>query len=99
MRRTRILLLYRRRESYWGVDPNCADSLSSGLQNSILFLEDALLGLGLHVKAVEVIDNNAIDREVTLYQPTQVIIEALWCVDTKIDVLKRLHPEIHWSVR
>lgn len=51
------------------------------------------------VNLVEVIDNNDIDREVTKYKPDIVIIEALWVVPEKFDVLKKLHPKVKWVVR
>lgn len=97
MRRQRILFLNRRRNHYWG--HRDGSELSSGLKNSVTFIIDMMLGLGLHAKMVEVPDNNAIDREVTLYKPSHVVIEALWVTVDKIDILKRLHPEVHWIVR
>jgi hypothetical protein len=35
---------------------------------------------------------------VAQYRPTDVIIEALWVVPEKFDVLKRLHPSVRWIV-
>jgi hypothetical protein len=37
---------------------------------------------------VVVLDNNEIDKYVTKYKPTHVIIEALWVVPTKFHILK-----------
>jgi len=51
------------------------------------------------VKLVQVIDNNSIDREVHLYKPTHVIIEALWCQPDKFTILQKLHPTVKWIVR
>jgi hypothetical protein len=53
----------------------------------------------MEIDIVEVVDNNSIDREVTRFKPDVVIIEALWVVPEKFDVLKRLHPKIKWCVR
>ena len=50
-------------------------------------------------KVVQVIDNNDIDREVTKYRPTHVIIEALWVVPSKFAVLTKLHPNVKWIIR
>jgi len=54
---------------------------------------------GVDCKVVGVQDNNCIDREVTEYKPTHVIIEALWVVPEKFEVLTRLHPKVEWLVR
>ncbi len=54
---------------------------------------------GRKAALVEVNDNNDIDREVTIFKPDTVIIEALWVVPSKFDVLRRLHPHIHWIIR
>jgi hypothetical protein len=48
---------------------------------------------------VVVNDNNDIDREVTLHKPTHVIIEALWVVPSKFEVLSKLHPNVKWVIR
>ena len=40
-----------------------------------------------------------IDREVAQFKPDTVIIEALWVVPEKFDVLKKLHPTVRWIVR
>lgn len=54
---------------------------------------------GVTAKLVDVVDNNAIDREVTWYNPTHVIIEALWVTPEKFKVLQKLHPKVKWIVR
>jgi hypothetical protein len=75
-------------------------ALSSGLFNSAKFVVDMLnTKLGIEAKLVQVVDNNSIDKEVTEYNPTHVIIEALWVVPEKFDVLLKLHPERKWIVR
>src|SRR5579859_1853438 len=94
MSRNRLLFVMKRRCGYWG-----GHDLSSGLKNSVRFIVDMLVSLGIEAKAVEVVDNNGIDREVTAYQPTHVIIEALFVLPSKFDVLKPLHPQVKWIVR
>jgi glycosyltransferase involved in cell wall biosynthesis len=54
---------------------------------------------GVHAKLVEATDNNDIDGLVTEFRPDVVIIEALWVVPEKFDVLKQLHPGVRWIVR
>jgi hypothetical protein len=54
---------------------------------------------GVAAKLSQVTDNNDIDREVTAYKPTDVIIEALWVVPEKFDILQNLHPTVKWIVR
>lgn len=73
--------------------------VSSGLRNSASFVVDMLNQNGTESKLVEVVDNNAIDREVKEYRPTHVIIEAFWVVPEKFEVLQRLHPYVKWIIR
>lgn len=94
---TRVLFVLKRRTQAYGGE--YAGSLSSGLANSVRFVVDMLTAQGVEAEAVEVIDNNAIDREVTRYRPTHCIIEALWVVPEKFRVLKQLHPAVRWTVR
>lgn len=98
-RRSRVLFICKRRHGYWGPGEHFAAELSSGLSNSVSFLVDMLAGLGVAAKAVDVADNNSIDREVTAYRATHAIIEALWVVPEKLDVLSKLHPRVQWIVR
>jgi hypothetical protein len=86
----KILFICKNNESYGSYNKK-----SSGLINSVKFVVDALPDA--HV--VQVVDNNCIDRVVTEYKPDTVIIEALWVVPEKFDVLKRLHPNVRWIVR
>jgi len=74
-------------------------SALSGLFNSALFVVDMLRDSHVDAKFVSVHDNNDIDREVTQYQPDIVVIEALWVVPSKFDVLISLHPGVQWVIR
>jgi hypothetical protein len=71
----------------------------SGLYTSAKLVSDALNHAGIPSKIVCVTDNNNIDKEVFDYKPTVVIIEALWVVPEKFDILKKLHPHVRWVVR
>lgn len=73
--------------------------LSSGLLNSASFVIDMLGESDIESKLVQVQDNNCIDREVTLYKPTHVILEAYWCVPEKFAILTKLHPTVKWIIR
>lgn len=73
--------------------------MSSGLHNSAQFVSQMLTKNGVDSKVVVVIDNNDIDREVYNYKPTHVVIEALWVVPEKFEILKKLHPNVRWIVR
>jgi hypothetical protein len=100
--RDRLLFILKERESYWGGSPiECPVPSygSSGLTNSVSFIIEMLEQNGIEAKMVQVADNNAIDREVTAYRPTHVVIEAYWVVPEKFDVLKPLHPMVQWIVR
>jgi hypothetical protein len=71
---------------------------SSGLYNSTRFIAEGLAARGVHSKIIELNDNNDIDREVTAFKPDVVVIEALWVVPEKFDILQKLHPNVSWCV-
>lgn len=73
--------------------------LSSGLFNSANFVSEMLNENGIESKIIQVIDNNDIDREVAKFKPTHVMIEALWVVPEKFNILKKLHPNVKWIIR
>jgi hypothetical protein len=79
--------------------PDWPWGLSSGLLNSVLFVTDMLNAAGIASRMVQVVDGNRIDREVKKYQPTDVILEALWCPPSKLAELARLYPRVRWFVR
>lgn len=102
---SKILFILKRREV---TDPITGvyshGGLSSGLLNSARMIKEMLdmFGIGgktCETKLVQVIDNNDIDREVTLFKPDIVIIEAIWVVPEKFDVLNKLHPNVKWIIR
>ena len=72
---------------------------SSGLANSVNMVCQLLERVGYTAAVEEAIDNNCIDRLVNTYRPRMVVIEALWVVPAKFDVLSRLHPHVTWFVR
>lgn len=94
----RVLFLLKRRHDY-SQEHYSNEGLTTGLYNSATFVKDILQRKSVPTKLVVVIDNNDIDREVTQFKPTHVIIEGLWVVPEKFDVLKQLHPDVKWIVR
>lgn len=92
----KILFVLKFREDY-GCKPY--SYFSSGLYWSARFVVEMLARTGIEAKLVQVIDNNDIDREVTEFRPDVVVIEALWVVPEKFDILKKLHPDVRWVVR
>lgn len=99
----RVLFILKRRHGYgaygtWSYTPD-GKPLPSGLSVSVEQMAYALDDLNIQNKVVQVIDNNCIDREVTQYKPTHVIIEAFWVVPEKFDILRKLHPTVKWIVR
>jgi hypothetical protein len=91
----RVLFIVKKGQQYSG---NYGYA-SSGLCNSATFVADMLRYHGVDAKFVQVVDNNDIDRVVTQNQPDVVVIEALWVVPEKFEVLHRLHPGVLWVVR
>lgn len=73
--------------------------ISSGLFNSVSFIVEMLKKENYKVEMVQVVDNNSIDREVTKHKPKLVIIEALWVVPEKFELLRKLHPKVTWLIR
>lgn len=102
---TKILFILKNRDIYGEYDgpslpvESGATRLSSGLLNSASFVEQMLVQAGIFCKLVHVTDNNDIDREVFAYKPTHVIIEGLWVVPEKFDILHKLHPSVKWIIR
>ena len=73
--------------------------IASGLYNSAQFVVNMLNHNGVQAKLANVVDGNAVDKEVHLYKPTHVIIEALWVTPDKLKVLTKLHPHVKWIIR
>lgn len=73
--------------------------IQSGLFNSATFVCQMLNEKGIRSELVQVIDNNSIDREVHKFKPKHVIIEALWVVPEKFEILAKLHPNVMWTIR
>ncbi len=91
-----ILFILKKNETYGF---KTTTKRSSGLWNSTRFIVEALNShCGLRAEIIEVIDNNCIDRHVKRLKPRLVVIEALWVVPEKFEVLSRLHPNIKWFV-
>lgn len=95
---SRVLFILKKRHHY-GHKHAYDLTLSSGLYNSCRFVSRLLQNEGIQSKVMIVDDNNDIDREVYQYAPTHVIVEALWVVPDKFDILKKLHPKVKWIVR
>ena len=94
----KVLFILKLRQQY-GQDTGTKLLKSAGLLNSATFIHEMLSNNGYESKLVQVVDNNAIDKEVTLYNPDVVVIEAFWVVPEKFDVLQKLHPNVKWIVR
>lgn len=95
---TKVLFILKRREDFNAVTHSHV-GLSTGLYNSAKFMDDMLVDNHVHSHLEVAIDNNCIDRLVTKYKPTHVIIEALWVVPTKFAILQKLHPTVKWIIR
>ena len=89
-----LFILKKKQSSHPGLK-----TISSGLLNSASFVNEMLVKNGFKSHIVEVKDNNDIDREVTKSKADIVIVEALWVVPSKFEVLTKLHPKVKWIVR
>jgi hypothetical protein len=94
----KVLFILKRREDFNATVHNYV-GLSTGLFNSANFMNEMLQTANVESKLVVMPDNNSIDREVTLFRPTHVIVEALWVVPTKFLILSKLHPSVTWIIR
>jgi hypothetical protein len=94
----KILFILKRREDYNAVKHSHV-GLSTGLYNSASFMNQMLLDQGFESNLEVAIDNNCIDRLVNKHNPTHVIIEALWVVPQKFNILQKLHPNVKWIIR
>jgi hypothetical protein len=94
----KVLFILKRREDF-NAKVHSHVGVSTGLYNSASFVDKMLVQAGVESKMVVVTDNNDIDREVTQYRPTHVIIEALWVVPSKFAILQKLHPSVKWIIR
>lgn len=74
-------------------------ALASGLSISVQQMVTALTQMGIDAHAVQVPDNNFIHQEVEKWKPTHVVVEGFWVVPPKFQILKAMHPKIHWVVR
>lgn len=92
----RILFVLKKRQDY---SEGKTSVMNSGLFTSANMVVRMLLKSGTPSRLAQVVDNNDIDRVVTSYKPNIVIIEALWVVPEKFEVLKKLHPNVTWVVR
>ena len=89
----RVLFIIKERNVYG------SKTKAYGLFNSCQFVANKLKEYGIESKVVQVVDNNDIDREVSLFRPTDCFIEAIWVVPSKFEVLSKLHPTVNWYVR
>ena len=92
----KILFILKQRNIY---SDGVYSNVDSGLQNSARFVNDMLVRNKVDSTLVQVVDNNEIDKYCTIHKPDVVIIEALWVVPSKFEILKKLHPNITWIVR
>lgn len=94
----KILFILKRRDDYNATVHNHI-GLSTGLYNSAKFMDNMLQDLGIESKLSVVEDYNKIDRECHQYKPTHCILEAIWVIPPKFEVLQKLHPNVTWIIR
>lgn len=91
----KILFICKKRIDSYGI--------SFGLLNSASFIANKFdlddCSCDVETKVISVVDANAIDREVSLYKPTHVVIHALWITPAKLEELVRKWKSVHWIIR
>ena len=92
----KVLFILKKRQIYTNTSYS---TTSSGLFNSANFVNEMLLSNCIDTKIIEVLDNNEIDRHVKEHKPDIVIIEALWVIPSKFEILQKLHPKVKWIIR
>lgn len=92
----KILFILKKRNIY---SNNSYSNIDSGLYNSVIFVNEMLNKNNVDSKVIQVNDNNEIDKYCFQYKPNVVIIEALWVVPEKFEILQKLHPNITWIIR
>jgi len=109
-RTQKVLFILKQKENSTPNDDNYSDNnysweyssqgLTTGLLNSATYVSEMLSTVkGIESDIVIVKDNNEIDRVVANYKPDFVIIEALWVVPSKLELLTKFHPKVKWIVR
>jgi len=82
IRKEKVLFICKKRVDEYGI--------SYGLVNSATFVSKFLNWNYIESKVIVVQDGNCIDKEVMEYNPTHVILEALWVTPHKIEELLTL---------
>ena len=95
----KVLFVLKRKDNYNEDRDGKHVGLSTGLYNSASFVSDMLNDIGIESAMEVAIDNNCIDSLVNRHKPTHVIIEALWVVPSKFEILQKLHPDVTWILR
>ena len=74
---------------------------SIGLINSAQFIVNYLNDIDIESKLSVVVDANSIDRELFLYKPTHVVLEAIWITPLKIKELLKIkrYENLTWIIR
>ena len=90
-KKCRALFVCKKRTDSYGI--------SFGLLNSAKMLAATLQSLGVDSKVVVTDDANGIDKEVHDWNPTHVIIHALWVPPKKLGELAARYPGMMWNVR
>lgn len=75
--------------------------ITSGLYNSAQFVVDFFQKNGIESKLASVVDGNSVDKELTIYDPDIVVLEALWVTPAKLQELINIkrHEKRRWVIR
>lgn len=96
MTRNKSRVLFVLRKSH---KKNTYSKGSFGLSNSSTFVVNKLNQIGYAATIVQVDDSNGIDRQIAIYNPDVVIIEALWVPPAKFAELLRIHRRRKFIIR
>src|ERR1035437_9690899 len=97
-RHPRILFICKDKQDYYG--SGLLNGKSRGLYNSAKFVANYFNSIGIETKVVIVENANKIDKEVYAFNPTHVIIHAIWVTPDKIIELLNIkrYRDINWQI-
>jgi glycosyltransferase involved in cell wall biosynthesis len=94
----KLLFILKEGTSY-GDAPYGGSMRNNGLYNSAKLVVDMLNKEGVESTLIQVVDSDSVDAAIKKYQPTNVVLEALWVEPKNLQKLQDLNPTVNFLVR